>query len=273
MIRSFLILSLVLLAAVPAFAKEPPVIVAHRGESYLAPENTLASVNLAWELGDHTAEIDCHLTADGKLAVIHDATTKRCGDKDLTVRNVTFAELQQVDVGSWKGAKWAGERIPSLEQVLATVPEGRHLLIEIKVGPEAVPALRKAIESCGKPSSQFTVISFNAATIAEVKKTMPHQRAYWISGLKQDKQTGVWSPTVDELIATAKACKADGLCIQGREPVDQAFVKKVQAAGLVVNVWTINTLEEVQRYLSYGVDSVTSDRNAWIRGQLTTPHR
>jgi glycerophosphoryl diester phosphodiesterase len=264
------LLSLLLLVVIasPAAAKEPAVIVAHRGESHLAPENTLAAVKLAWELGSAIAEIDCHLTADGRLAVIHDADTRRTGDRNLVVRNATFDELQQVDVGRWKGDKWAGERIPSLEQVLATIPPGRRLLIEIKVGPEAVPALRRAIELSGKPASQLVVISFNAATVAEVKKTMPGQEAWWISGLRQDKETGAWSPTLDQLLATARDCRADGLCIQARPPVDQAFVDRVRSAGLHLNVWTINSPAEARRYIDFGVDSVTTDRAAWMREQL-----
>lgn len=244
------------------------MIVAHRGESNLAPENTLAAVKLAWDLGSQIAEIDIHLTADGQLAVIHDADTKRTGDKTVVVKDVTMEQLRQVDVGQKKDARFAGERIPTLEQVLATVPAGRKLLIEVKCGVEAVPALRKALESSGKPASQFTVISFKAPVIAEVKKTMPAQEAYWISGMKQDKQTGAWSPMLDTLLATAKECKADGLCIQGAAPVDQAFVDKVKSAGLKLNVWTIDTPKDAQRYIGYGIDTLTTNRAAWMREQL-----
>ena len=244
------------------------MIIAHRGESHLAPENTLAAVKLAWELGSQIVEIDIHLTADGQLAVIHDADTKRTGDKTLVVKDVTMEQLRQIDVGQKKDARWAGERIPTLEQVLATVPAGRKLLIEVKCGPEAAPALRKALESCGKPASQFTIISFKAPVIAEVKKTMPQQEAFWISGMKQDKQTGAWSPTLETVLATARECRADGVCIQAAAPVDQAFVSLIKSAGLKLNVWTIDTPKDAARYVGYGVDTVTTNRAAWMREQL-----
>ena len=249
------------------------MIVAHRGESYLAPENTLAAIRLAWELGAQCVECDVHLTADGALAVIHNADTKHTGDKTLVVKDATFEQLQTVDVGQWKDAKWAGERIPAVKQVLATVPEGRQLLVEVKVGPEAVAPLLRAIESSGKPAGRFAVISFHTAVIAEVKKLAPSQQAFWISAFKQDKQTGAWSPTADQLFAAAKQCHADGLCLEAKAFVDPAFVAKVKNAGLLLNVWTIDTPEVVQRYLTYGVDSVTTNRAAWIREQLGLANR
>lgn len=265
-----LLLSLFALAC-PALAEESPLIIAHRGESSLAPENTLASMNLAWTLGDPGVELDYHLTADGRLAVIHDSDTRRTGDRALAVKDATFEQLQSIDVGRAKAARWAGERIPSLEQVIATLPEGGRMYIEIKTGPESVPALRKLLESCGKPASQFTVISFNSAAIAQVKQCMPRLQAFWISGLKQARNAGAWSPTLDELLATAKEIRADGLCIQGKSCVDQSFVTKIKAAGLLLNIWTIDTPQDVRRYLGYGVDSVTSNRAAWIREQLGIP--
>ncbi len=263
---------LVLMSIALSVAAAEPLIIAHRGESHLAPENTLAAVNLAWSLGSQTAEIDVHLTSDGRLAVIHDADTKRTGDRALVVKDSTFEQLQAVDVGRWKDPKWAGQRIPSLEQVLAEVPAGRNLLIEVKAGPEAVPALRKAIESCGKPANQFVVISFKAAVIAEVKKTLPRQKAFWISGLKQDKDTGAWSPTLDQLLATAREIRADGLCIQAQKPVDKAFVAGVKAAGLLLNVWTVDSPDDAKRLIACGVDSITTNRAAWMREQLAIPH-
>src|SRR5438445_6957075 len=107
-------------------------IIAHRGASYDAPENTLASVKLAWEQKADAVEIDVHLSKDGSIVVIHDANTSKVAGVRKRVSDQTLAELKGLDVGRWKGPKWASERIATLDEVLATVPERKRLFIEIK---------------------------------------------------------------------------------------------------------------------------------------------
>src|SRR6478752_5983209 len=133
--------ALALSAALPATADDRPVeIVGHRGASYDAPENTVASVKLAWEQKADAAEFDVYRTKDGKIVVIHDKDTKRtAGGVNKVVAESTLAELRALDVGKWKGEKYAGERIPTLAEVLATVPAGKKVFIEVKPGPEVVP--------------------------------------------------------------------------------------------------------------------------------------
>src|SRR5690606_38835440 len=97
-----------------------------------APENTLAAFNLAWERGVPAIELDVHLSADDRLIVIHDATTKRTTGVDLAVKDSTLDQLRALDAGSWKGEQWAGEPMPTLEEALATIPEGARCLIEVK---------------------------------------------------------------------------------------------------------------------------------------------
>ena len=104
-----------------------------------APENTLAAFNLAWKQGADAVEIDCHLTADGHLIVCHDGDTQRTTGRKLVIRQSTLAQLRELDAGAWKGARWAGQKLPTLAEVLDTIPENRRLLVEVKVGPEAVP--------------------------------------------------------------------------------------------------------------------------------------
>jgi glycerophosphoryl diester phosphodiesterase len=101
-----------------------PLIIAHRGESHDAPENTLASVCLAWERDDDAAEIDVHLTKDGRIVVIHDEHTWRTAHRFGKVANRTLEQLKRLDVGRYKGKRWAKERIPTLAEVLEIVPEG-----------------------------------------------------------------------------------------------------------------------------------------------------
>src|SRR5687767_14672552 len=107
-------------------------IIAHRGASWDAPENTLSSMKLAWEQEADAIELDLWLSKDGKLIVSHDADTERFEKQPRKLPELTWAELQQLDVGSWKSDRFKGERIPTLESILATIPADRRAVLEIK---------------------------------------------------------------------------------------------------------------------------------------------
>src|SRR6478672_5367982 len=100
-------------------------IIAHRGASFDAPENTLAAIRLGWDQGADGVEFDVRLSRDGQIVVIHDADTRRVANVDRLVSDQTVDELRQLDVGRWKGPQFAGERIPTLAEVLAIVPAGK----------------------------------------------------------------------------------------------------------------------------------------------------
>ena len=114
------------------FAK--PLIVAHRGASFDAPENTLPAFELAWEQGADAIEGDFLLTKDKQIVCIHDHSTKRLADRDLEVKSSTLAELKSLDVGFWKDKKYKNTRIPTLAEVFATIPDGKKIFVEIKCG-------------------------------------------------------------------------------------------------------------------------------------------
>lgn len=243
-------------------------LIAHRGESADAPENTLAAFRLAWERKVPTIELDVHLTRDNELIVSHDADTKRTAGVAKVIKESTFAELRQLDVGRWKAPRWAGETMPSLGEALATIPEEGKCFIEVKVGPEAVPALAEAVKKSGKRPEQLVVISFNAETIAEAKRKIPHLKAYYLTGFRKDKETGAWTPNVDELIAKAKEIRADALNLSAKGPIDRALVSKVKAAGLGMFVWTVDDATDARRLAEAGVDGITTNRAEWMRTQL-----
>lgn len=245
--------------------------VAHRGESADAPENTLAAFNLAWQRGVPAIELDVHLTADDRLIVIHDASTKRTTGVDLLVKDSTLEQLRPLDAGSWKGPEWAGEPLPTLEEALATIPEGGLCLIEVKVGPEAVPALVRAVEASGKTSDQLAVISFNAETLAEARRQLPELPMYFLSGFRRDEETGAWTPSPQALIDQALALKADGLDLSYRGPIDADFIQRLREAGLSIHVWTVDDLDDARRFLELRVDSITTNRAAWLREQINSP--
>jgi glycerophosphoryl diester phosphodiesterase len=158
--------------------------------------------------------------------------------------------------------------MPTIDEVLATVPQGKRLFIELKAAPDAVPLLVDAINASGKPPPQFVVVSFAAEAIARVKRALPQHTAFWISDFKQDQQTGTWSPTVEQLIDTANRIHADGISVRAKEPVDPTFVRMVKNAGLKLHVWTIDSPDLARRMIEYGVDGITTNRAAWMREQL-----
>jgi len=167
-------------------ASADPLIVAHRGASADAPENTLAAFQEAWRQGADAIEGDFRLTKDGKIITMHDDTTKRTTGRNLVVANTDWATLKSLDAGSWKGKSWRGEKIPLLSEVLASMPKGKEIFIEVKCGPEIVPALFKTIVRSKVTLKQITIISFDKEVIRAVKKREPQIKANWLSGFKEN---------------------------------------------------------------------------------------
>jgi len=238
-------------------------IIGHRGASFDAPENTLASIRLAWEQQADAIEFDVWQSRDGHIVLFHDATTKRIGDRDKLVSEQSLDELRQLDVGAWKSARFAGERIATLAEALATVPAGKRALIEVKCGPEAVPELNRVLAASGLTPEQTVVISFHATVIAVMKTLRPDVPAFWVVNISDGKQTA------EELIAAAKEINADGLDFSASPAVlDAAFGAKVLAAGLKLCVWTVDTVELAHAMIAAGVQSLTTNRPGWFREQL-----
>lgn len=242
-------------------------IIAHRGASHDAPENTLASLRLGWEQGADAGELDIHLTKDGQAVLIHDATTKRNVGVDKRVDAQTLAELQALDAGAWKGAQWKGEKLPTLADALATIPDGKRMFIEIKCGPEVLPELERVVKTCGKKPEQLAIIAFDYETAEQARKLLPGLRVYWLASNKADKKTGEM-PQLEKLIAKTKAAGLDGLDLDHKFPIDAAFVAKIKDAGLKCYVWTVNDAQVARRLVEAGVDGITTDRPAWLREQL-----
>ncbi|WP_406700079.1 glycerophosphodiester phosphodiesterase [Singulisphaera sp. Ch08] len=250
-------------------AGSPPVeFISHRGESADAPENSMAAFRLAWERKVPAIELDIHLSKDGTLVVCHDADTKRTAGVSKKIKETDWKVLRTLDVGSWKGPKWSDEKLPRLEEALATIPEGARCFIEIKVGAEAIPALVKAVRESGKKPEQLVVISFQADAVAESKRQLPELKAFYLSSFKQDKATGAWTPSVDDLIAKAKSLKADGLDLAAKGPLDRALAQKIKDAGLELYVWTVDDPAEARRMIDAGVRAITTNKAEWLKQQL-----
>ncbi|MDB6074640.1 MAG: glycerophosphodiester phosphodiesterase [Verrucomicrobiaceae bacterium] len=242
-------------------------IVAHRGASRDAPENTMASFKLGWEQKADGDELDIYLTKDGQVVVIHDGNTKRTTGVDKPVVEQTLAALREQDAGSFKGPQWKGEKLPTLEEAVASIPEGRRLFIEIKCGPEVLPALEKVLTASGKKPEQLVIIGFGDETMRRAKLKFPHLKVYWIASMKPSKKGGK-AKTLDEVLKTAKAIGVDGVDLAAEPRMDAAFVKQVREAGLQLYVWTVDDAKLASSLAKAGVDGITTNRPGWLREQL-----
>lgn len=264
--KPFVVGVFILCACVHSLAVE---IIAHRGASYDAPENTLAAMRLGYEQGADGVEIDIHLTRDNRVALLHDFDTLRVGGTKLVVSNTPLAELQKLNVGAW--GKFTNqpfnEKIATLEEALQLVPTGKKLFIEVKTGPEIIPALAEGLKTSKSRPEQLIIITFNYDSARAAKKTFPEMKTYWLVGYSKDKKTGEY-PKLDETILKAKAAGVDGLDLNFNWPLNKTTVGQIKAAGLECHVWTVDDPAKAKELAAAGVDSITTNRPKWLREQL-----
>jgi len=247
------------------------LIVAHRGASHDAPENTLAAFNLAWEKQADAIEGDFYLTKDRQIVCIHDKTTKRVSPKQsvLKIAESTLDELRTRDVGSWKHKRYKAERIPTLKEVLATVPDGKQIFVEVKCGPEILPLLKLQLAASGLKPEQIVIICFDEAVVTQSRRMMPQYKANWLTSYKQSTFDRSWAPTRADVLNTLKRTGATGLGTKGElKVIDQPFVEAIRAAGFEFHVWTVNEAELARTFKSLGAQSLTTDRPAFIRNAI-----
>ncbi len=245
------------------------LIVGHRGASHDAPENTLAAFRLAWERGADGIEGDFYLSSDGRVVCIHDKDTKRVAGVKLIVAETTFDELRKLDVGAWKDEKWRGEKIPTLEEVLETVPPNKKIFIELKAGPEIADPIVTILAASSLKPEQVVFIGFNAKTIAAFEKRLPHYRSHWLTGYKKDKQ-GHWKPSAKKVSETVHQIGSDGVGTNAHlEFVDKAFIDQYRKSDEdEFHVWTVDDLEVARKYKKLGAWGLTTNRPGWLRKEL-----
>ncbi len=239
-------------------------IIAHRGASHLAPENTMASVILGWEKGADV-EVDVYLTKDNRIVAIHDDSTERTAGVDMKVAETTSDELRKLDVGSFKSPEYAGEQIPFLDDIVQTIPPGRKLYIEIKCGKEVLPFLRELLVHSGK-MSQVVIIGFDPEVVAE-SKVLIDVPTFWLKGTAKEKETEQWIPHDPNLAQVARSRGLDGLDVH-YAGVTEEFARAVKASGLKLYVWTVDDPQEALRLVELGVNGITTNRPDWLAEQL-----
>ncbi|OHB51445.1 MAG: hypothetical protein A2Y10_20370 [Planctomycetes bacterium GWF2_41_51] len=236
-----------------------PIVAAHRGASFTAPENTIASVMLAWQQGAPMVECDIHLTKDNRVIVMHDPNTRRTSGVFLNIADTNSAELRKLDVGSWKDPnRYKNEKMPFLEELIDTIPPGRMLLIEVKCGDKVMPYLQKIIEQSGK-ETQLAIISFNLDVVAASKKMMPKIPAYYLIGTEIDKETNKPKGHSLDLTKIAREKGLDGLDLH-YAGVTENFAKQVLASNLELYTWTVDDPNEAIRLKGLGITGITTNK-------------
>ncbi len=244
------------------------LIIAHRGESFDAPENTLASINLAWQRKVHSVEIDIQLTKDNELVVIHDYNTFRISGKKIPVKISSLAELKCIDAGSHKNKKWKNERIPTLREVLNSIPADCKLIIEIKSDDRILEKLQQELDFSNIKHHQIELIAFNLNTLARAKALMPEYKMLWLLDL--DYFWPWWMLFVNKhrIIQKVKTLNLDGVDVWAGKLLTRSFILAFKDVGLLVYAWTVNNPEQAKSLLKDGIDGITTDRAAWMMKQI-----
>ena len=259
--------------AAPSVPKvKMPLIIAHRGVPTETPENTMGAFRRSLEQDADAIETDLRLTGDGKIILIHDPGTKRtCGTPNRVVAETSFDELRKLDAGKWKGEQFAGEKLPTLTELLEIVPPEKMVFLEIKCGPEIVPQFVRELRASKLKPEQIRVITFNDAVIPAFKAAMPEVQAFLLYEFKRD-EAGKWSDTAENLVRRAKALGADGLDLSVKpktmEPVTPALVAAAKAQGMSFHAWTIDDAAIARHAIALGAESLTTNRAGGLRREL-----
>ncbi|MBC2608018.1 glycerophosphodiester phosphodiesterase family protein [Pelagicoccus albus] len=231
---------------------------AHRGASAYAPENTLPSFELAWEMGADAIEGDFQLTVDGHVVCVHDYSIERYTGIDRRVVEMTLSELRALDFGSWKGGEWIGVSIATLEEVLSIVPSGKMLYLEIKSGPEIVPELLKQVAKARIKAEQLVFISFDQAVVTRLKREAPELVVNWLVSLESND--GVISPAPKELLQVLKLTGADGIGVEAIPDISAEFVAAIRGGGWAFHVWTVDQVALARKLAQFGSKSITTNK-------------
>lgn len=231
-------------------------IVAHRGASAYAPENTRIAIQTAVEKEADCAELDVRMTRDGRLVLMHDDSLERSTGRQGLVWDFRFEELKNLEAGAWFSPEFEGEPIPTLEEIIDLARGSIKLNIEIKTSrwqlqsPELIA--RKVADLLHRKNftGQAIVTSFDRTVVDEIEYYAPKIR----TGLIFEKEypetvfDGPW----------------DALSVF-HETVDEEFVRKTKLGGKKLYVWTVNEEEPIRKMLALGVDGIISDKPDLVR--------
>jgi glycerophosphoryl diester phosphodiesterase len=226
-----------------------PLVISHAACKGHAPENTLAGIRAALDFGSDAIEIDLHCTADGTPVLLHDDTVDRTTDGAGDVRTLTLAQVQRLDAGAqgFEG-RFAGERVPTLHEVLRLTLGQALLVMEIKQAriEEAVLGVVRELNA----AEHVMVWSFQPAVVARMRALAPEIPCSLL-----------WSernPNAQELLAAALAGNAQAVSPQ-HSLIDEQLMTRALRRGLAVYAWTVDEAADIGRVAALGVDGICSN--------------
>jgi glycerophosphoryl diester phosphodiesterase len=246
--------------------RSQPLVIAHRGASAYAPENTLAAFQRAADQDADAIELDVDLTRDGHVIVLHDATLDRTTDGHGRVADLTLEEIRRADAGLWKSAEFKGERVPLLAEVFEAV--GQRLLINVEtkdmsllgVGLEAQVV---ALIQKHNLIDRVLISSFNPLALRRIKRF--------------DKRLACGLLVAPDLPFFLRDAWLAPLIphLDARHPqhaqISRAAVDRWHAHGLFVNAWTANQASTIRALIKAGVDGIIGDDPILIQDVLKPP--
>jgi glycerophosphoryl diester phosphodiesterase len=231
------------------------ITVAHRGASGYAPENTMAAFEKAVEMNADYIELDVQLSKDGQLVVIHDTTVDRTTDGTGEVGNLTLEELRKLDAGSYFGPEFAGERIPTLEEVLDAYGSKTGILIEIKA-PHLYPGIEQKVadalaeRNMDEPTNgKIIVQSFDFNSLKKFHNILPDVPI----GVLTSGADHLTDPMLQEFKTYADYVNPN------LAYVNRDLVNRIHALDMGIMAWTVRDQSQVAPLLEAGVDGIITD--------------
>jgi glycerophosphoryl diester phosphodiesterase len=230
----------------------PPIVVAHRGASGEAPENTLAAFRLAVAQGARYVECDVHLSADGAPVVIHDEKVDRTTNGTGDVARLSLAELRALDAGGWLGRSFAGEQLPTLAEALETCAGKARMFVELKRGG-GVALVDAALTAIERAACDVAVISFGPEEVRVVAQRRPDLPLGFLIGRATLAQHGL-----ERALRAAREMGASFFSPQ-QDSVDGTLIDAAHAVGLPVSVWTVDDAARMTELADLGADAITTN--------------
>jgi glycerophosphoryl diester phosphodiesterase len=221
------------------------MVIAHRGASSYAPENTFAAFDLALQMGVRHIELDVQLTSDGHIVVIHDDTVDRTTNGSGLVTNHTLAALRGLDAGSWFGAKFAGECVPLFDEVLVRYKGRIHIHTEIKGHSPYLSRRTADLIRKNNMEEQVTITSFQKLRLEEIRAYAPELPAGWL----------VFKVN-EAIIEQARVMGLTQLCPRA-DIMTPELVGRLHAEVFVVRAWGVSTEELMRQVVKAGADGMT----------------
>ena len=231
-------------------------LVAHRGLSARAPENTLPACELAWREGHTAVEVDLRLSADGVLHLCHDEDLMRCCGFPARVNELDARALSLLDAGSWFAEGFRNTRLPTLEDLLRARPPKTQLLLELKEGPEQIPPLAAALNRHGLLPGDYLLLSFHASSLIAAQQALPGCRCLWLAAAEEWAVPG----GLARLAIGARQQRFAGLNLGHRAGLSIEEVRRVcRDYQLLLGFWTVDEPAQARALALPGVSYLTSN--------------